>query len=169
MNINSSEIDLIEEAGLLHGNSVKLIRTKGGFWIAVTKLKNKPKEEAIAAGSHPAIVRFNLEKNYPEFQPAMMKSELVQPEAIVDRHSHFLSEELRKSGHDIYSIQNGNEISFVITKQNLKVDSVDSFIDSDVLNIKELNISKKFTRALAGAATEKALASGAKKIKIGNK
>jgi hypothetical protein len=169
MQITPNEIESIEEAGMMNQAPVKLIRTKGGFWIAVGRLKGKNTEEAIGAGSHPAIVKFNLEKQYPDFQPAMMKSEYFSDNEVVERHSHFLSDALRKSGHDIYSVQNGTDIKFHITKHNLEVSSVKANLVEDSLVINELKMGKEFARAMAGAATEKALAIKAKKIKVGAK
>lgn len=166
MNISPNEIDSIEEAGTLDGQTVKLIRTKGGFWIAVGQPKGKIRSEALGAGSHPAIVKYNIEKQYPGFQPIMMKSEFGQKE-VVESHSHFLSDELRKSGHDIYSVQNGPSIDFHVTKHNMKVSTINGNLVEDSLVLAKLDLDKQFARALAGATTEKALASGAAKIKVG--
>src|SRR5258706_429515 len=101
MKLTPNEIDSIEDAGMLDGAAVKLLRTKGGFWMAVGRPRGKFRDEALAAGSHPAIVRYNLERQFPGFQPAMMKSELASDPSKVERHSHFLSDSLRKSGHDL--------------------------------------------------------------------
>jgi len=169
MQITPNEIDSIEEAGMLDGSPVKMIRTKGGFWICVGKPKGKFKEEALSAGSHPAIVRFNVEKQHPDFQPAMMKSELLSDNTVVEKHSHYLSEDLRKSGHDVYSIQKGDNVEFHVTKNNINVSSVKGIIEKNALRIQSLNTSKEFSRALAGAATEKALSSGAATIKVDRK
>lgn len=157
MQITENEIDTIQEAGSLNDAPVKLIRTKGGFWIAVGRAKGKSQDEALAAGSHPAIVKFDLEKRFPGFQPIMMKSAYFNDNAVVEKHSHFLSEDLRKSGHDIYSVQEGNEVNFHITKHNLKVASVVGNFEEDFLIIKELKIPSEFSRGLAGAAVEKAV------------
>jgi hypothetical protein len=169
MQIKPNEIESVEEAGELNKAPVKLIRTKGGFWIAVGKLKGKNKEEAIAAGSHPAIVKYNIEKQFPEFQPAMMKSEDLSDSSVVEKHSHFLSDDLRKSGHDIYSVQNGPEVNFHITKHNLEVSSVKASLIEDALVINEMKMDKSFARAMAGATTEKALSLNASKIRVGAK
>lgn len=166
MQITPNEIDAIEEAGILDHAPVKLIRTKGGFWIAVGKPRGKQKDEALAAGSHPAIVKYNLEKQYPGFQPSMMKSEHFSDSTIVEKHSHFLSQELRKSGHDIYSIQDGNVINFHITKLGINVASVNSVLKDNSIVIKDLSVDKAFARALAGATTEKAISCGVSKIKV---
>jgi len=157
MNITPNEIDTIEEAGILEGRPVKLIRTKGGFWIAISRLSGKTQEEAIAAGSHPAIVKYDLEKRFPKFQPVMMKSAYFSDNAVVEKHSHFLSEDLRKSGHDIYSVQEGSEVNFHITKHSLKVASVGGTMEKNFLVINNINIAKEFSRGMAGAAVEKAV------------
>lgn len=166
MNIKAEEISSVEEAGTLNKHPVKMLRTKGGFWIAVGKGKDK-KEEALAAGSHPAIVKYNLEKQYPGFEPALMKSELYNDSAVVEKHSHFLSDELRKSGHDVYSVQEGNGIEFHVTKLNAHVASTKGELKDGVLVFPELSIPKEFARAVAGAATEKAVSCNAPKIRLG--
>jgi len=168
MQLTPNEIDTIEDAGMLDGNPVKLLRTKGGFFMAIGKPRGRYKDEALAAGSHPAIVRYNLERAYPSFQPAMMKSELASENSKVEKHSHFLSDSLRKSGHDVYSVQTGDKIEFQVTKQNVKIHSVDSHVGDGCLIFGKMQIGKEFTRALAGATAEKAMQCGVN-IKIKSK
>lgn len=160
MNLQASDIDQVDDAGVLDGQPVKMIRTKGGFHMAIHKGK------VLAGGSHPAIVKHSVSKMFPSFQPVMCKSEGFE-EAVVDQHSHFLSDDLRKSGHDIYSVQTNNNIEFQITKNNLTVASISSSIQNDSLFIDELKFPKEFSKAMAGATTEKALDCKMKKIKIG--
>jgi len=170
MKLSPNEIDSVEDAGLMNGAPVKLLRTKGGFWIATGRSRGKNVDEALAAGSHPAIVKYNLEKQFPnEFQPIMQKSEVSLNPAVVTKHTHFLSEDLQKSGHDIYSIQSGSNIEFQVTKHDVKVASIQSSLESDSLVISELNIDKQYAPALAGATTEKALSCGAAKVRIQGK
>jgi len=164
--ITANEIAHTEEVGMLHNNPVRMLRTKGGFWIAMGKPKGKHKEEALAAGSHSAIVKFNVEKQFPDFQPAMMKSENFSDSTVVDQHSHFLSDDLRKSGHDLYSIQNGDKVEFHITKFNSAIAKVDSHIEGKTLVIDSLKAPSHFSSALAKATTEKANGSGLSKIRI---
>jgi hypothetical protein len=159
LSLQPSDVDTVEEAGVLDGQTVKLLRTKGGFWLSVHNGK------VIAGGSHPAIVKHSISKMFPTFQPVMCKSEAFS-DAVVEQHSHFLSDDLRKSGHDIYSIQTGMNIEFQITKNNLKVASVTGSVQDDSLYIDELAFPKQFTKSLASAATEKALDSNLKTIKI---
>jgi hypothetical protein len=153
MQITANEIDRVEEVGQLHGNSVKMIKTKGGFWIALGRKKGKISEEALSAGSHPAIVKYHLEKQFPEYQPNMMKSE-GQANPIVVSHSHFLADNLRKSGYDIFSIQTGPSVEFHITKLNANVAIVPASLVEDQLFIEELNIPKEFAKSMAGASVE---------------
>lgn len=157
MNITPNEIHSIEEAGSLDSAPVKMIRTKGGFWIAVGKRRGKFKEEALAAGSHPAIVKFNLEKQFPTFEPSLKKSESYNDGAIVEKHSHFLPEGLRKSGHDIYSVQEGDCVNFHITKHDSKIAEVNGVMEKQFLIITNLNIPKEFSRGMAGSCVEKAV------------
>lgn len=166
MDIKADEISNVEEAGMLDKHPVKMLRTKGGFWIAVGKPKGKHKEEALGAGSHPAIVKYNLEKQYPGFEPALMKSEMFNDSAIVEKHSHFLSDELRKSGHDVYSVQDGKEVEFHVTKLNANVATAKGTLESDALVFKGPAFPKEFARAIAGAATEKAVSCNTPKIRI---
>lgn len=156
MQITPNEISSIEEVGTLSGNQVKMVRTKGGFWMAIARKKGKQAEECLAAGSHPAIVKYQLEKQFPEFQSSMMKSEgYIEP--VVISHSHFLTNDLRKSGHDIFSIQTGPAVEFHITKHNNQIVVVNGEIEKDHLSIEKLNISKEFGKAMAGATVEKSL------------
>lgn len=167
MQITANEIAAIDETGTLDGSPVKMIRLKGGFYIATGKPFGKLREEALAAGSHPAIVKYNLSKQYPGFQESLMKSEAFsEADALVEKHSHFLTEELRKSGHEVYSVQNGPDISFHVSKHGIKVGEVKGFLKEDSIVINSLKSPSEFSRALAGATAEKALACGAKKMKI---
>ncbi len=166
MQITENDIDSVEEHGMLDGAPIKIIRTKGGLVMAVGKLRGKPKDEVLTAGSHIAIVRYNLEKAYPQYQLPMMKSEGMEIDPIVDKHSHFLSDDLRKSGHDIFSIQTGNEIDFHVTKFNNSVSHIKGSMVGGDLILSRLNTDKQFVRGLAGATTEKAVSLKAAKIKV---
>lgn len=170
MNITPNEIAEIEEIGMMNGFPVKLLTTKGGFRIAVGRNTNKQIDEALAAGSHPAIVKYNLEKQYAAFQPSLMKSEGALNPAVVTKHSHYLSEDLKKSGHDVYSVQTGQNIEFQITKQDVKIGSAKGTLSGDALVIEpKMDMPKEFSHAFAGATAEKALACGAAKVRIQGK
>lgn len=170
MQITANEIEDIQEAGTMNGAPVKLLRTKGGFWIATGRLMNKQVEEALGVGSHPGIVKYNLEKQFPgQFQPIMMKSEISLNPAVIEKHSKFLSEDLQKSGFDVYSVQTGSNIEFQVTKHDIKVGGVKTSLVGDSLVVNEMNIGKEFSHAMAGATAQKALSCGASKVKFQGK
>lgn len=168
MNITPGEIDSIDNIGTLDGNPLKMLRTKGGFFICIGRPKGQMSETALGAGSHPAIVKYNIEKQYPQVQIAMMKSEALSDGSIVDKHSHHLSHDLRKSGHDIYSVQKGSQITFHITKQNVDISKVDGYLENDYILFKNINFPKEFAKSIAGACVEKAITCKAKKLKLGS-
>ena len=89
--------------------------------------------------------------------------------AVVTKHSHFLSEDLRKSGHDVYSVQAGTNIEFQITKHDIKIGSVQTTLEKDAIVVNDMQIGKEFSRAMAGATAEKALSCGAAKVRIQGK
>lgn len=165
MKINANEIEHVEDAGELDGFPVKLVRTKGGFWMSIGRPRGQAAESVIGAGSHPAIVRYNVQKQFPTFCPQMAKSEGFQEEKV-DKHSHFLSDDLRKSGHDIYSVESGLNVHFLLTKHNVKVADISTHVEENNLVVTDLQHPKEATKAIAGAITEKALMMGAKKVII---
>lgn len=159
LNLKPEDIDTIEEAGMLDGQPIKLCRTKGGLWLAAGS------KGMLTAGSHPAIVKHQLTRMFPKFQPSMCKSENFS-DSLVEKHSHFLSDDLRKSGHDLFSIQDGSEIEFQITKHNIAVASLNTYLQNNSLHVPSVNFPKQFSRAMAGATTEKAIACNSTTIKI---
>ena len=167
MEIPLKEIDSVDEIGTLNNKSVKMLRLIGGFHLAIGTLKGQRKESVIAAGSHPAIVKYNLEKQFKDFHPIMLKSEIAIDNSIVVKHTHFLSEDLVKSGHDIYSIQKNNNIEFQITKHDVKVASLNGHQEHGIITLSNMNVSKELSNAMASATAEKALTCGASKVKIG--
>lgn len=169
MNITPDQIDSIDNIGTLDGNPLKMVKLIGGFYVCVGKPKGKFQEEALGAGSHPAIVKYNIEKQYPGVEITMMKSELLSDGSIVDKHSHFLSSDLRKSGHDIYSIQSGLNINFYITKQNMNIATVEGKLEKNSITIEKLDFPPQFSKGMAGASIEKAMACKAQKIRLGNR
>ncbi len=163
MQINENDIASIEPFGMMNGKAVNLVRTRGGLNLATTT-DHTGRDTVLGAASHQAILSYTIEQRYPQFQPMIMKSEGIK--ATAESHSHFLSDDLRKSGHDIYSVQNGNQIEFYITKQNIKVASVNGSKTGSDLIISSLNVPKEYVPALSGAVSEKALSSGLTGVKV---
>jgi hypothetical protein len=139
------------------------VRTKGGLNLA-TMMDSKGQENVLGAASHQAILCYTIEQQFPSFQPMIMKSEGLKLNA--ESHSHFLSDNLRKSGHDIYSVQNGNNVEFYLTKQNIKVASVNSSIKDNYLVVSPTSVLKEHINAISSAVSEKALSSGLKGVKV---
>lgn len=163
MKISENDIDSIEPFGMMDGKPVNLVRTRGGLNLA-TMMDAKGAETVLGAASHQAILCYSVEQRFPNFQPMIMKSEGLKLSA--ENHSHFLSDDLRKSGHDIYSIQNGNAVDFYVTKQNMKVALVNSLIQDNYLNIESPSVLKEYVNGISSAVSEKALSSGLKGVKI---
>ena len=158
MKIQENDIDSIEPFGMMDGKTVSLLKTKGGLNLATMD------DQVLGAASHQAILCYTIEQRFPNFQPKLMKSEGVRLNA--DSHSHFLSDDLRKSGHDIYSIQDGIGVDFFVTRQDIKVGSAKAVIIGDLLLVKSIDASKEFIGGLSGAVSEKALSSGLKGVRI---
>ncbi|HEY5236722.1 MAG TPA: hypothetical protein VIJ14_11130 [Rhabdochlamydiaceae bacterium] len=164
MKIQDNEIASVEPFGMLDGKPVKLVRLKGGLNMA-TSTDAKGAENVLGAASHQAILCYTIEQRFPNFQPMLMKSETgMKLEA--ESHSHFLTDDLRKSGHDIYSIQNGNEVDFFITQQNIKKSHTKAVIANDKLEVEGSNWDKMLVQSLSGAVAEKALSIGLKGVKV---
>lgn len=163
MKIDKDEIASIEPFGTIDGNSVKLNCLKGGLNLAVLTDKNGD-ESVIGAASHRAILCYSIEQKFSNYHPPIMKSEGLKLNA--ESHSHFLTDELRKSGHDIYSIQEGNNVDFYVTKLNIKIATINSSVKNDQLVINAYNLPKEFVEGVSGAVSEKALDAGLKGVRV---
>jgi hypothetical protein len=163
MKILDNDIASTEPFGVLDGKTVKLVTTRGGLNLAVGTDKSG-NENVLGAASHRAILCYTIEQRYPSFQPMIMKSEGLKLSA--ESHSHFLTDDLRKSGHDIYSIQNGDNVDFYVTKLNIKVGAANGCVENGALLIKSLDIPGEFSLGISSAFSEKALSSGLQKVRF---
>lgn len=116
MQIKPSDVADIQEIGDLEGEPVQLVRTTGGFHMAVGRRKGKKDSEILAAGSHAAIVKYNVEKQYKGFRPNLEKSE--QETDMVTEHSTLLSKSAINEGFSLLSLEKPNKIEYIITKNN---------------------------------------------------
>ena len=161
MKIDNEQIASVEPFGMLNGKLVNITRLKGGLNLATID------NDVIGAASHQAILAHNLEQRFSGFQPMIMKSERQRLKA--ESHSHFLTDDLRKSGHDIFSIQNGDKVDFYLTKLNIKVGGAEGSIQNDKLMVANLNLpnqSKETVQAFSAAVSEKALCMGLSKVGV---
>lgn len=138
MELKPSEIEEVKVIGSIEGKPVKLIRTAGGFWMAVGAPKGKSKEEALAAGSHSAIVKYNVQKQYQEYEPVLEKSESEIEPAVIGL-SELLSKSARNKGYDLYSLKKNNEIDYVITKFGSETISFHATVTEDAIVLSKPN------------------------------
>lgn len=138
MEIKPSEISSVDSIGNLDGEDVKLVKTRGGLYMAVGKLKSKNKEEVLAAGSHPAIVRFNVTKSFKDFQPSLMKSE-AGTEPMVASMSFLLPKELFDKRFDLYIVKKNLDFEVVLTKDQVEVVGYKATVDGNDLKVEKPN------------------------------
>lgn len=172
MDIRPNEVDSVKVVGNLFDNDVKMIRTHGGFYIAVGKKKrNMSKTEALAAGSHEAIVIHHLEKEYGvDFKPAMFKSEAEQS-GQVENKSDYLDSEAIQKGIELFTISKNNRHEFLIYKQGITLAKYDGEIENQSLIIKNYSIkqqpNKNLVKAVSKAISDKVEDLGLKGVKKG--
>jgi hypothetical protein len=131
--IKPGEIKSVEDIGFLDSNPVKMVRTLGGLWVATGKLAGKKNEEALAAGSHPAIVKHNIEKMYGnKFQPTLAKSESMNEDKVTE-HTDQLEATLSNKGYSLHSIQSNDQVSFIVSNRGIEVLKHTALIKSESL------------------------------------
>jgi len=136
--IRPSEIKSVEEIGTLENAPVKMIRTSGGLWVATGKPKGRREEEALAAGSHPAIVKHNLEKMYGQsYQAHFQKSEGAIEPKVVD-YSSKLEKTLLDKGYSLFSVQTDTAIDFVLSKSGVEVLKHEALVKAESLEFQAL-------------------------------
>lgn len=137
MEILPEEVESVKVLGKLFDNDVKMVKTFGGFHLAVGKKhKNSSKAEAITGGSHPAIVAHQLAKQYgSDFVPALFKSEQDQLDQLED-NSQFLSSDMLKNGIELYTLHKNNEYKFVLYKNGVTLGLYKADLDNQEMVIK---------------------------------
>jgi len=170
MEIMPNEIESVKVIGNLHGDDVKLIKTNGGFFVAVGK-KNKSsrKAEALAAGSHAGIVNYQVSKQHgKDFQPAIFKSEHEQLEQVENK-SDYLSKSLIDSGIELFILSKNNNLEFILYKHGLTVGKYDTEANNGSLLIKNYSFNTSFFSNLkeeAAQSVAKAMETKMKELKL---
>jgi len=172
MNIKPEEVEEVKVVGRLHDDDVKIVRTKGGFNVAIGKKeRNSRKADALAAGSHPGIVAYQIEKMYgAEFQPAIFKSEKDALHKVEDKTEN-LPETAKNAGLELYVLSKANSYDFMLCKHGLELAKYETTHQDNELVINSYNFRKsispnKFvTQTLADTINEKAKEIGASKIR----
>lgn len=135
MDIKPNEVESIKVIGELNGQSVKLIKTLGGFYAAVgARSKSSKVVEPLAAGSHPALVSHQIEKEFKkDYQPTIMKSE-SETFPSVKEFTKKLPKEMVDAGYQVYSLTKNNDINFIATKNGAEMINLAGYVTSNVIN-----------------------------------
>jgi len=172
MNIKPDEVEEVKVIGRLNDDDVKIVKTKGGFHVAIGKKeKNSRKADALAAGSHPGIVSYQIEKMYGTgFQPAIFKSEQDALHKVEDKTEN-LPDMAKNAGLELYVLNKSNEYSFVLCKHGLELAKYETELEADELVINSYNFRKSISpnkfvaETLAETINSKAKEIGAKKVR----
>lgn len=146
MQIKPEEVEEVKVIGRLFGDDVKMVKTKGGFHVAMGKReRNSRKADALAAGSHAALVSYQLEKMHGhDFEPAIFKSEADQlPE--VEEKTDILPTEAQNAGIELFILNKSNNLDFVMCKHGVELAKYETEYSSDELVIK----SYKFRQSIS--------------------
>ena len=137
MEVLPHEVESVRTIGNLHGDEVKLVKTHGGFHIAIgKKTKNSRKAEALAAGSHIGIVAHQIAKQYNDaFQPAMFKSEQDQLEKC-EENTGFLPPKHVDFGLELFTLNKGDNYDLILYKHGITLGKYETEVSGDKLLIK---------------------------------
>ena len=144
MEIQPHEVESVKPLGKLFGDDVKLVKTQGGFNIAVgKKKKNSRKAEALAAGSHPAIVSHQIAQEFgSNFQPIVAKSEQDQLEKVEEK-TEYLPRHVIERGVKLYTLSKNNNLEFILYKHGLTLGRYEGEKESDKFVIKKHEFNDK--------------------------
>ncbi len=133
LEISPADIAEIEECGELNGSPVKMIKTTGGYYIAIGK-DAKGKMKPIGTGPHKAICEFMIEKMNPGFRPLIVKNEGDNPE-VTDLTKN-LDEDIIARGYNLYAVKENEYNSKVVLSHHLaEVASVDVLVYGDLASM----------------------------------
>jgi hypothetical protein len=161
MQLFPSEIKSIDDMGELDSEPVKMVSTIGGFYLAVGKKHGK--DFVLGSASHPAILRHSIKKSYSSFKPSLMKSETDNAE-VVER-TQILPQELKKSGHELFEIEELGSTRFSLTKHSKEIAKFDFEPNLDngmILSSKAKKVPEGVLRTISELCVSKALVLGKK-------
>lgn len=146
MEIKPNEVESVKTIGSLFNDDVKLIKTIGGFYVAVGKKTRYKKEvEPLAAGSHFALVNHQIEKEYKsEYQPIVMKSEgEILP--VVEEFTDKLPQHMVNEGFQVYTLTKNDNINLVATKLGVEVANLEGQMTLEgFTNVKRISKSQDY-------------------------
>jgi hypothetical protein len=161
MDIQADEIESVKVIGNLFGTDVKLVKTTGGFHVAIgQKNKKSKKKEALAAGSHQAIVAHSISKEFgSDFQPALAKSEHDRLETVIEK-TQYLPREAIEKGIELFTLSKGNKHDCVLYKRGISLAKYEARVENQTLVIQKSSMNvkpdMKVARAIARALEDKA-------------
>jgi len=128
LEISPADIAEIEECGELNGSPVKMIKTTGGYYVAIGKDKTG-RIKPIGTGPHRAICEFMVEKMNPGFRPLIVKNE-GDNFSVIDL-TKSLDEDKIARGYNLYAVKENEYNSKVVLSHHLaEVASADvGFLD----------------------------------------
>lgn len=146
MQIKPEEVEEVKVIGRLYGDDVKMVKTKGGFHIAMGKKeRNSRKADALAAGSHAALVSYQLEKMHGhDFEPAIFKSEADQLPEVEDK-TDILPKEAQNAGIELFILNKSNNLDFVMCKHGLELAKYETEYTADELIVKNYSFRKSLS------------------------
>ena len=146
MQIKPNEVKEVKVIGRLNGDDVKAVITDGGFNVAMGKKeKNSKSADALAAGSHLALVQYQLERTYgSDFQPSMFKSESDQL-ADVEEKTSTLPTEAQNAGIELFILNKSNNLDFIMCKHGLEIAKYETEHNADELVIKNYSFRPSIT------------------------
>ncbi|HLD91700.1 MAG TPA: hypothetical protein VI911_11935 [Patescibacteria group bacterium] len=133
MDIKPADIEKIDVLGELNDENVKIIKTFGGYFLAVgNKKKGQKSPEVLAAGSHPALVSHQLCKEFESFKPALQKSEHTN--TIVEEVTSKLDPTIVNKGFEAFILSENNKINFIVSRFNLDIVKYEAEISNNCLS-----------------------------------
>lgn len=118
--VDPKDVESCEVVGKLHGDDVKLLKTKGGFHLFIGKKSARDKEVVLTGTSHKAIGMYKLKKEFNGFQPLLQKSEMDKLPAVreIPNDTKYSVYELENNGFKaITACQCGLEVMTVLLKK----------------------------------------------------
>jgi len=143
MEIKSEEVESIKTVGKLNDYDVKIVKTFGGFYCAVgKKTKHSKSPECLCAGSHIALLNYELSKQFgSSFEPIMQKSEQEAFENVEEKTDKLPNDFINK-GLQLFVLSKSNNIDFILYKNGLTIAEYKGEIIQDSLVIKKSNFRK---------------------------
>jgi len=145
MQILPEEIDYIKSVGQLNGEDVKMIKTTGGFHVAIgKKSKSSKTADSLASGSHPALVMHQLESSYKkEFLPFIAKSEADQYPKVIEITDKMEFEDQTLKAfilHKSENFENTDKAEVIICKHTVSIAQFEVLFKNNTFDITNLKI-----------------------------